>query len=76
MLWVGDVLTYYKEDFRGLIAGPGGKIQLEDAIKIHTQLRAVKIIRLNGRRFYFGSVDGFIRASKHEYDYRSVVYYA
>ena len=56
------------DTLRGLKAGSGGEIQLADAINIHAQKGAVETVRLNGQRFDCGSVDGFMRASKHEYD--------
>ena len=57
---------------RGLKAGSGGEIQLADAINIHAQQRLVETVRLNGRRFDCGSVDGFMQASVHEYGQRLV----
>ena len=51
-------------------AGSGGEIQLADAINIHAQRGSVEAVRLNGRRFDYGSVDGFIAASKHEFENR------
>jgi UTP--glucose-1-phosphate uridylyltransferase len=56
------------ETLRGLSAGSGGEIQLADAINIHAQQGSVEIVRLNGGRFDCGSVDGFMRASNHEYN--------
>jgi UTP--glucose-1-phosphate uridylyltransferase len=50
------------ETLRGLKAGSGGEIQLSDAINIHAQQGAVETVRLNGRRFDCGSVDGFLDA--------------
>ena len=61
------------ETFRGLSAGSGGEIQLADAINIHAQQGSVETIRLNGRRFDCGSVDGFMQASAHKYEQRLVV---
>ena len=58
------------QTLRGLSAGSGGEIQLVDAINIHAQQGSVETIRLNGRRFDCGSVDGFMRASNHEYEKR------
>ena len=58
------------ETLRGLCAGRGGEIQLADAINIHAQQGSVEIVRLNGRRFDCGSVDGFMRASNFEYQRR------
>ena len=60
------------ETLRGLKAGSGGEIQLADAIKIHAQAGLVETVRLNGRRFDCGSVDGFMQASAHEYKQRLV----
>ena len=61
------------ETLRGLSAGSGGEIQLADAINIHAKHGSVETVRLNGLRFDCGSVDGFMRASNHEYDKRFVV---
>jgi UTP--glucose-1-phosphate uridylyltransferase len=61
------------DTLRGLKAGSGGEIQLADAINIHAQRGAVETVRLNGQRFDCGSVDGFMRASAHEYEQRLVV---
>ncbi|XXK29962.1 UTP--glucose-1-phosphate uridylyltransferase GalU [Rhodobacteraceae bacterium nBUS_24] len=61
------------DTLRGLKAGSGGEIQLADAINIHAQQGAVETVRLNGRRFDCGSVDGFMQASAHEYEQRLVV---
>ena len=55
---------------RGLSAGSGGEIQLADAINIHAQQDSVETVSLNGRRFDCGSVDGFMKASSHEYQKR------
>ena len=55
------------ETLRGLSAGSGGEIQLADAINIHAQQGSVETVRLNGRRFDCGSVDGFYAASAYEY---------
>ena len=60
------------ETLRGLKAGSGGEIQLADAINIHARQGAVETVRLNGRRFDCGSVEGFMRASHHEYQKRLV----
>lgn len=58
------------ETLRGLSAGSGGEIQLADAINIHAQKGLVEIVHLNGQRFDCGSVDGFMKASSHEYKKR------
>lgn len=55
---------------RGLSAGSGGEIQLADAINIHAQQGYVETIRLKGRRFDCGSVEGFMKASFYEYEKR------
>ena len=47
--------------------------QMADAINIHAQQGLVETVRLNGRRFDCGSVDGFMRASNHEYEKRLVI---
>ena len=61
------------ETLRWLSAGSGGEIQLADAINIHAQQGSVEIVRLKGRRFDCGSVDGFVRASNDEYQRRLIV---
>ena len=55
---------------RGLSVGSGSEIQLADAINLHAQLGSVETVRLNGRRFDCGSVDGFMQASRSEYEKR------
>ena len=54
------------ETLRGLSVGSGGEIQLADAINIHAQRGSVETVRLNGRRFDCGSVDGFWKAANFE----------
>ena len=61
------------DTLRGLKAGSGGEIQLADAINIHAHQGSVETVRLNGQRFDCGSVDGFMRASSHEYERRFLV---
>ena len=58
---------------RGLSVGSGNEIQLADAINIHAQQGSVDTVRLNGQRFDCGSVDGFIKASNHEYKKRLIL---
>ena len=58
------------DTLRGLSAGSGGEIQLADAINIHAQKGSVETVRLKGRRFDCGSVDGFMQASSFEYKTR------
>ena len=58
------------ETLRGLGAGSGGEVQLADAINIHAGRGVVETVRLRGLRFDCGSVDGFMRASQHEYQRR------
>ena len=60
------------DTLRGLKAGSAGEIQLADAINIHAQEGSVETVRLSGRRFDCGSVDGFVQASTHEYEQRLV----
>ena len=61
------------QTLRGISAGSGGEIQLADAINIHARKGLVETVRLNGRRFDCGSVDGFMQASVYEYEKRLVV---
>ena len=61
------------DTLRGVSAGSGGEFQLADAIHIHAQQGTVETVRLNGRRFDCGSVDGFIQASAHEYNRRGLI---
>jgi UTP--glucose-1-phosphate uridylyltransferase len=58
------------ETLRGLKAGSGGEIQLADAINVHAQQGGVETVRLNGRRFDCGSVDGYMQAAHYEYQKR------
>lgn len=58
------------ETLRGLGAGSGAEVQLADAINVHAGWGAVEAVRLRGLRFDCGSVDGFMRASQHEYQRR------
>ena len=58
------------DTLRGLNAGSGGEIQLADAINTHAQQGSVETVRLHGRRFDCGSVEGFIQASNHEFKRR------
>ena len=60
------------ETLRGLSAGSGGEIQLADAINIHAQQGLVETVRLNGRRFDCGTVDGFLAASQYEFKNRKL----
>ena len=55
---------------RELPSGSGGEIQLADAINIHAKIGLVEAVPLNGLRFDCGSVEGFIKASAHEYNKR------
>jgi UTP--glucose-1-phosphate uridylyltransferase len=59
------------DTLRGLKAGSGGEIQLADAINIQAQQGAVETVRLNGRRFDCGSVDGYMNACFHEFSKRT-----
>lgn len=55
------------EILRTLPSGSGGEIQLADAINIQAQSGLVEIVAFKGKRFDCGSVDGFMKASAHEY---------
>ena len=57
---------------RSIESGAGGEIQLSDAINIQATKDGVASIELMGNRFDCGSVDGFIQATKHEYEKRSI----
>lgn len=61
------------DTLRGLTVGSGGEIQLADAINVHAQQGSVETVRLNGQRYDCGSVDGYMQASRHEYQKRLVV---
>ena len=54
------------DTLQGLKAGSGGEIQLADAINIHAQQGSVETVRLNGRRFDCGSVNGYLQAIAHQ----------
>jgi UTP--glucose-1-phosphate uridylyltransferase len=58
------------QTLRGLSAGSGGEIQLADAINIHAQRGSVELVRLNGRRYDCGTIDGFMAASTYEFEIR------
>ena len=55
------------DTLRGLNVGSGGEIQLADAINLHAQRNSVETVRLNGRRFDCGFVEGYMAASIHEF---------
>ena len=61
------------DTLRGFKAGSGGEIQLADAINIHAQQGLVDTVRLQGRRFDCGSVEGFMKAANQEYRRRKVI---
>ena len=56
------------ETLRTLSVGSGDEIQLADAINIHSKQGLVETVRLNGRRFDCGSVDGYISAINFKYE--------
>ncbi len=58
------------EILSGLGAGSGNEIQLADAINIQAKEGEVETVRLNGKRFDCGSIDGFIKASAYEFKRR------
>ena len=61
------------DTLRGLRVESGCEIQLADAINIHAQRDAIETVKLNGRRFDCGSVDGFMWATSQEYEKRLVI---
>ena len=50
---------------RNQSAGAGGEIQLTDSINTQVKNEAVEAVRLNGRRFDCGSVNGCLDAIMH-----------
>ena len=58
------------QTLQSLRTGTQGEIQLADAINVHAQKGLVETVRLNGRRFDCGSVDGFLDAINFEYSQR------
>ena len=50
---------------RGLPAGAGDEIQLADAIDIQARSGGVRMVKLEGKRFDCGSVQGFLAAIMH-----------
>lgn len=58
------------KSLRSLKPGSGGEIQLADAINILAQKGTVETVRLNGKRFDCGSIDGYMHASAFEYEKR------
>ena len=58
---------------REIPTGAGGELQLADAINVLAKKRLVEIVKLRGKRFDCGSVDGYISATNHEYSKRTVL---
>ncbi len=56
---------------RRLSAGLDNEIQLADAINVQAKNGLAEIVPLNGQRFDCGSVEGFMKASAHEYNARA-----
>ena len=52
---------------RGVSKDSGGEIQLADAINIQASRGEVDTVKLNGKRFDCGSVNGFIEATNFEF---------
>ena len=52
---------------KALSPGFNGEIQLADAINIQASQGAVEMVKLKGKRFDCGSVNGFIAATNHEF---------
>jgi UTP--glucose-1-phosphate uridylyltransferase len=46
-------------------AGAGGEFQLADAIKIQTAQITVEVVSLNGRRFDYGNIHGYVEVIKY-----------
>ena len=55
------------QKLRNLTPGVGGEIQLADAINIQAQHDEVEIVKMKGRRFDCGALDGFVAATVYEY---------
>ena len=55
------------DKLRTLPTGSGGEIQLTDALNLQAQDGLLEVVKLMGKRFDCGSVDGFMGASAHEY---------
>jgi len=53
------------EILRNQQAGAGGEIQLADAINTQAANNAVEAVKLKGRRFDCGSVEGYLDAIMH-----------
>lgn len=53
-----------------LPVGLGGEFQLADAINVLAQDREVEIVKLKGKRFDCGSVEGFVSACVYEFENR------
>ena len=51
----------------GVPKDAGGEIQLADAINIQASRGTVDTVKLNGKRFDCGSVNGFIEATNFEF---------
>ena len=58
------------DTLRNLPLGSGGEIQLADALNLHAQNGLLEVVKLKGKRFDCGYVDGFMSASAHEYSKR------
>jgi UTP--glucose-1-phosphate uridylyltransferase len=53
-------------------AGAGGEIQLADAINTQAAQNTVEAVKLNGRRFDCGGVQGYLEAIRHVADLRTI----
>jgi UTP--glucose-1-phosphate uridylyltransferase len=58
------------EFLRKVPVGSGGEIQLADALDQQAKNNLVEILRLKGKRFDCGSVEGFMSASAYEFNKR------
>jgi len=45
--------------------GVGGEIQLADSINLQAENNMVEIVLLNGKRFDYGSIEGYVEAIKY-----------
>ena len=60
------------DTLRNLPIGSGGEIQLTDALNLQAHNGLLEAIKLKGKRFDCGSVEGFMSASAYEYAKRLV----
>jgi len=56
------------ETLRSLPIGSGGEVQLADAINVRAKVGDVQLVRLNGERFDYGLVAGYIDAINFQFN--------